>query len=84
MHTASYLPFASRIGFMRVTQRRRGRPGHWRVDRFVALVTTIRSNQIARAISLLCRLAGDDHNSRYSFHAAASDTGPDSFINSLR
>ncbi|KAI5992700.1 hypothetical protein EDD15DRAFT_2441616 [Pisolithus albus] len=28
----------------------RGRPRHWRVDRFVVLVTTIRGNQIARAI----------------------------------
>ncbi|KAI5987246.1 hypothetical protein EDD15DRAFT_2199772 [Pisolithus albus] len=28
----------------------RRRPGHWRVDRFVVLVTTIRGNQISRAI----------------------------------
>ncbi|KIK12485.1 hypothetical protein PISMIDRAFT_689434, partial [Pisolithus microcarpus 441] len=31
-----------------------------------------------------CHLAGDDHSSRSSSHAAASDMGPDSFINSLR
>ncbi|KAI6026819.1 hypothetical protein PISMIDRAFT_687883 [Pisolithus microcarpus 441] len=32
---------------------------------------------------VLCRLAGDNHSSRSSYRAAASDTGPDSFTNSL-